>query len=148
MKKITWKVKLQHTSHLPQKITVNKINLFDKGKIAKEFNELLLITGIELASKIPVAKTKFETYVETVNSTMESKPLSINEFKDAFFSLKINKSPGYDKINSNVAKKCFGELYDLLKCLFELSLKKGIFPDDLKIARVTPVFKGGDRSKL
>ena len=32
--------------------------------------------------------------------------------------------------------------------MFELSLEKGIFPDDLKIARVTPVFKGGDRSKL
>ena len=28
--------------------------------------------------------------------------------------------------------------------VFNLSIVKGIFPDDLKIARVTPVFKGGD----
>ena len=79
---------------------------------------------------------------------MESKPLSINELKDAFFSLKINKSPDYDEISFNVVKKCFGELYDPLKFTFELSFEKGIFTDYLKIARVTPVFKGGDRSKL
>ena len=79
---------------------------------------------------------------------MESNPLSINELKDAFFSLKINKSPGYDEISFNGVKKCFVELYDPLKFIFELSLEKGIFSDDLKIARVTPVFKVSDRSKL
>ena len=63
-------------------------------------------------------------------------------------SLKINKSPGLDEICFNVVKKCSGELYDPLKFIFELSLEKRIFPDDLKIAKVTPVFKGGDCSKL
>ena len=32
--------------------------------------------------------------------------------------------------------------------VFNLSIVKGIFPDDLKIARVTPVFKGGDKKDL
>ena len=41
---------------------------------------------------------------------MESQPLSINELKDAFFSLKINKSPGHDGVSFNVIKKCFGKL--------------------------------------
>ena len=79
---------------------------------------------------------------------MESNSLTINELKDAFFSLKINKSPGYDEISFNVIKKRFGEPYDPLKFIFELSLEKGIFPDDLKIARVTPIFKGGNLSNL
>ena len=70
--------------------------------------------------------------VEPVNSTLESKPLSIKELKNAFFSLKINKSPGYGEISFNVVKKCFGELYDPLKFVLESSLEKGIFPDDLK----------------
>ena len=64
-------------------------------------------------------------------------------------SLKINKSPGLDEICFNVVKKCSGELYDPLKFIFDyLSLEKRIFPDDLKNAKVTPVFKGGDCSKL
>ena len=29
--------------------------------------------------------------------------------------------------------------------IFDLSLKKGVFPDKLKIARVTPIFKSGDK---
>ena len=53
--------------------------------------------------------------------------------KDAFFSLKINKIPGYGEISFNVVKKCFRELYDPLKFIIELSLEKGIFPDDLKL---------------
>ena len=35
---------------------------------------------------------------------METQPLSINELKDAFFSLKINKSPGHDRVSFNVIK--------------------------------------------
>ena len=59
---------------------------------------------------------------------MEKILLSINELKEAFFSLKINKSPGYDDINFNVVKRCFGEINELLKHLFNLSLENEIFP--------------------
>ena len=44
-----------------------------------------------------------------VNTSMESQPL-LNELKDAFFLLKINKSPDHDGVSFNVMKKCFGEL--------------------------------------
>ena len=105
--------------------------------------------GIELASKITTAKTAFEAIVENVNSTIESKPLSINDVKNAaFFSLKMTKIPGYDEISFHGVEKCFRELCDPLKFIFKLSLEKEIFPDILKIARVTPVFINGDRSKL
>ena len=32
--------------------------------------------------------------------------------------------------------------------IFNLSLAKGILPDDLKIARVTPVFKAGNENEV
>ena len=32
--------------------------------------------------------------------------------------------------------------------MFEKSIEKGVFPDALKIARVTPLFKGGDPSEI
>ena len=60
----------------------------------------------------------------------------------------LPKCPGYVELNFNVVKKCFGELYGPLKFIFNLSLEKGIFSDALKIARVTPIFKSGDRSDL
>ena len=33
-------------------------------------------------------------------------------------------------------------------CIFNLSLEQAIFPDDLKIARVTPVFKAGNENEV
>ena len=101
-----------------------------------------------MASKIPNASKTFETYVNKADSIMETKQLTMNELKDAFFSLKINKSPDYDDISFNVFKKCFSSLCEPLKYLFNLSIEKGIFPDDLEIAKVTPIYKTDDISNL
>ena len=57
--------------------------------------------------------------MKNVSSEMENKPLSINKFKEAFFSLKINKSTGHDDISYNVLSKCFGELCTLLKHILD-----------------------------
>ena len=54
--------------------------------------------------------------------------------KEAFFSLKTNKSAGFDDINFNIVKKCFGTLHKPLLHVFNLSIERGIFPDKLKIA--------------
>ena len=84
--------------------------------------------------------------MKTCDSTQAESALTINELKDAFFSLKVNKSPGYDEISFNVVKNCFGPL--LKAVIFNLSLQKGSFPDELKIAKVTPVFKADDVNEL
>ena len=36
------------------------------------------------------------------------------------------------------------EIFVILKHIFNISLGKGVFPDKLKIARVTPIFKKGN----
>ena len=86
--------------------------------------------------------------MKNVSSQIENKPLSINELKDVFFLKKMNKSTRHDDISYNVVSKCFGELCTLLKHIFDLSFENGIFPDSLKIAKVTPVHKSGDSSSL
>ena len=60
---------------------------------------------------------------------MNSKPLLMKEFKDAFFLLKINKSSGVDNVSFNIIKKCFRVLCEPLIYLFQLSLEKGVFPN-------------------
>ena len=58
--------------------------------------------------------------------------------------MKGGKSPSFDEINYDIAKQNFNSLLVLLKCIFDLSLKSGTFPEKMKIARVAPVFKSGD----
>ena len=42
----------------------------------------------------------------------------------------------------------FSSLCELVKYLFNLSIEKGILPDDLKIAKVTTIYKADDKSDL
>ena len=89
---------------LPTKITVNKTYFFDIKKIADEFNKFFTNIGTGLANKIPNASKWFDFYITKVNTSMKSQALSINELKNAFSSLKINKSPGHDGVSFNVIK--------------------------------------------
>ena len=147
MKDIIGKSKIKSTN-LPRKLTINKVDVYGKPEIADAVNDFLTNIGQKLASQIPKLSKTFETYMNKVNVIMDSKPLSINELKDAFFSLKINKSSGVDDVSFNIIKKCFGVLCEPLTYLFQLSLEKGVFPDDLKIVKVTPIYKAGDNSDI
>ena len=101
-----------------------------------------------MAKDIGTSTKSFNEYIKKHDTTQPEKVISVNELKDAFFLLKINKSTGYDDISFNVVKKCFGVLHKPLLHIFNLSLQTGIFPDKLKIARVTPLFKGSENYEL
>ena len=53
---------------------------------------------------------------------METKPLSMNELKDAFYLFKSNKNLSYNAISYNVIKKCFDSYCESLKYKFNLSI--------------------------
>ena len=129
-------------------LSIKLTYIFDTKNAADKFSKFFINIGIDQAIKIPNASKQFDFYITKVNTSMESQPLSITELKNAFFSLKINKSPGHDGVSFNVIKKCFGELCEPLKYLFNLSIVKGIFPDDLKIAKVTPIYKADNSSNI
>ena len=74
--------------------------------------------------------------------------MGINELKDAFYSLKPNKSPGYDGISSNIIKQGFDTLDRPLHYIYNVSLQSGVFPEEMKIAMVIPIFKGSEVSDL
>ena len=71
---------------------------------------------------------------------MTNHSIADKELLLAFDSIKINTSTGFDEISARVVKDCKLYIFDPLKHIFSLSLQTGIFPDKLKIARVTPIF--------
>ena len=68
------------------------------------------------------------------------------ELENAFVSLKVNKSSGYDYISADVVKRLSDQIFVVLKRIFKISLAKGVLPDKGKIARVTPIFKKGNNT--
>ena len=132
----------------------NKINLWSKFtkstvSIAENFIKYFDEIGSNSANKISTPLANFNTYLNNKFNIFQPEiALSINELKNAFYSMKINKSPDYDGISSNIIKQCFGILNRPLHYIYNISLQTGVFPGEMKIARVTPLFKGGEVSDL
>ena len=59
-----------------------------------------------------------------------------------------NSSAGHDEFPTFVGKLCVYSYIELLTFLINSSLKTGVFPSELKLARVVPIFKAGDSSAL
>ena len=55
--------------------------------------------------------------------------------------LKGNKIPGYDKTHVSVIINLYNKLKTLLMNIFKISLVIEMFPDRMKVANFTPIFK-------
>ena len=75
-------------------------------------------------------------------------PLTDEEVRNAFYFLKTNKSPRYNDISLNAINNVFDFIVEPLRYIFSNSLVEGIFPDEMKIARITLIYKGGDKEDV
>ena len=69
------------------------------------------------------------------------------EIQKILMSLKSNKSPGADNISPKILKEISTDIIGPLAYIFNLSFTSGVVPDSLKLAKVIPVFKKGDRTQ-
>ena len=74
---------------------------------------------------------------------MYLEPVGETEIKKLISSLKSN-TPGYDMIGSAVLKWCVDSISEPLSYVCNMSLQEGLFPDELKIANVIPLYKCDD----
>ena len=123
MKEIKGKMHRHNKSKLPHKLFVDKKYVTLEIRLAKKFNEFFTEMDPSFERKIPTPSKTFESFLKKTSTTLPERCLTINELKDAFFSLNMNKSTSVDEISFNVIKNCFGELSDILRYVFDLSLK-------------------------
>ena len=60
--------------------------------------------------------------------------------------MQMEKSTGLDKISTKLIKQAGDTIIESLLEVFNLSLRTGIFPDDWKFAKVTPIYKSEDKT--
>jgi hypothetical protein len=147
MKEIIGKSKTKG-NNLPKRLFVDGNETFEKYKIASKINEYFVNVGPDLASKVSKSQQNFDKYLQNCNSIMKEFVLTVEEITEALNSLKINKSAGIDEITPNIIKAAYSHIQKPIIYIFNLSLEQGVFPEQLKIARVTPIFKHGDPSVI
>ena len=85
-------------------------------------------------------------YVQPSSSQFMFRQISEKELIYASSKIKLNKSAGLDKISNKLLKAAGQSICETLLYIFNLILETGIFLEDLKQAKVTPVFKADDKS--
>ena len=109
-----------------------------------------IIVGPNLASKIQNTSKTFQDFLFLVQENIEYRDLTFEEFEKAFKSVKRNKAAGHDDIDSNVIIKVYDEIRSFRERYFTLhrSFSKGIFLEQLKIAKVFSTFKVGNIEEI
>ena len=74
-------------------------------------------------------------------------PVSITSILNNLNRVKTSNATGLDKIPARSLKTSSTIIAPSLTYIFNLSISTGIFVDDWKIARVTPIYKSDDRRK-
>lgn len=152
--KNTWKTikdvlnKSQLHKEFPKYFNVANKQITDTQDIASHFNNFFINIGPELAKKINTeGKKSFQTYLQNieVNSTFKFSPVNEAQVKKIIANLKPKKSAGIDNISLILLKMSSDALTNPLTCIINQSLKNGIFPNKLKIAKVIPIFKKDDK---
>ena len=70
-------------------------------------------------------------------------PVSLEEVTNIFQNLK-NSAPGHDELNPSILRSCFPTIKEPPVHILNLSLTEGLFPAELKIANVLPLYKADD----
>ena len=127
---------------------INGETTTDKTKIATGFNKYFVNIGPNLASDIPQDNKSSTTYMENpILESMVITPVVEEEVQSVIKSLK-DSSAGWDAIFSWVIKTTHSSFIVSLTHIMNMSLLKGVFPSELKIARVIPLFKSGESNKF
>ena len=126
-------------------------NIIDDPKtIADNLNDYFINIGPNLANKIKLNKDNcFKKYLKgNYQSSFFFNPITEDELERELKSMKSNKSCGYDGIHTSIAKLSVKEISKPLTHIFNLTFSTGIIPDNLKVAMITPIFKGNDAMKF
>ena len=128
--------------------SINNSNVTDKKDISNSFNDYFVSIGPELSKNIPVYNISPTSYIRNNNvSSMYLEAVSNNEVKDIILNLN-NASPGWDNISAKIVKQTYQSFLEPLTFILNLSLKSGIVPDDLKLAKVLPLYKSKNKNLI
>ena len=125
----------------------NKI-IENRQDIANGFNDFFINIGPKLASTIPnVNDRHFLDYISNfVTRTIFLKPVTEIEVLDIVYSFKAKYSCGFDNISMYVIKNVIGSIVKPLVYICNLSLQTGVFPNDMKVAKIIPIHKADDNN--
>ena len=114
--------------------------------IANHFNTFFTSVAAKLNKKIMKAKKPFSHCLgQITDETIFLNPTTPADIESLINCIKANKAIGPNSIPTKILKEFKTELSEPLSDIINVSVNKGIFPDFLKVAKVIPIHKKGEK---
>ena len=133
--------------NIAESFIVDGVTITNKSEIVEKLNDYFVNIGSLLAASIRPSSTHFSDYIKkTCMNSFAFFPTHSNEIINIVHSFKNKKSFGFDNIPVYIMKSSIYCIAEPISAIINSSMNTGVFPDILKIAKVCPVFKNGEKS--
>ena len=115
-----------------------------KMSVSEHFNDFFINIGPNLAKSIPHVKRMPMSYLgDALQETIFLEPVTCEEINSIVSNLK-NNATGSDDISAVYLKMSLPSIANPLVYICNMSLSEGVFPTQLKMANVVPLYKCDD----
>ena len=138
---------------IPSTIKVDNVLNDTASDVINQLNNYFASISDKLKSDhgeddIPYDISKLNMHVESKipqNVTFKIPYMKLSDILSIINSLDSNKATGLDGISAKILKSAAHIVSPSLLEIINISLSSGQFPDPLKLAKVTPIYKGGSK---
>lgn len=134
---------------LPSHFIINNNLTSNQQEIANGFNNFLVKIGKSISDNMEQVNSHYSRHLkgkQTKNFFLG--PITPGDIINTASKLKPKQSTGQDNISNKLLKNTIEEISVPLTHIFNLSLETGTVPDEMKIAKVIPIFKKGNVQNL
>lgn len=137
-------------SYGPESFLIDDNETSNNLMIADAFNKYFTNLGVTLASNIPTSPLDFNNFMPTTSPpcSFGILPVSKEEIVSVVQDLRVSNATGSDGINSHIAKMSTNQIVGPLATIMNSSFHCGLVPFELKIAKITPIFKSGKKNLI
>ena len=137
----------KNSNNIPLKIAdEHNRNHEDPIAIRNVFNTYFAKVGSTLASKIPAPTINKMQNMHSVVDSFFLQPIIETEVAHLLRNLDPSKSTGLHHIPIKYLKMATTVDAPILTDMYNCCIQEGVYPDELKIAQIIPVYKKGNKS--
>uniref|UniRef100_A0A3Q3BKX6 Reverse transcriptase domain-containing protein n=1 Tax=Kryptolebias marmoratus TaxID=37003 RepID=A0A3Q3BKX6_KRYMA len=148
----TWKVMngvlKNHKKHagISQHFVKEDNGIHDLNEIVNEFNHYFVNVGPSLAAKIPKTDTNVSHTITGCTNSIFLDGTDKKEIKNIVKNLASKRSKDWVNMDMRVVKDIMDYVIEPFTYICNLSFQNGVFPDGMKIAKVIPIYKNGEKN--
>jgi len=132
------------------KLTIHDNEVTDTQQIANHFNNFFAHIGADQSRLTQAMNTElYTTFMDpTQHNSIYLTPTTEQEIHSITMKMKNKKSCGHDNISTEQLKLILPGILRPLQILFNRSISEGIFPRELKHAKIKPLYKKKEKDQM